>query len=91
MQRDLTVDEDGKISVLWGILAMEIQLGTWGQRTEEAFVAIRSALDSKLLASQLPLLEQRAWALHWALFVYFNSPSGVKPLCELFLSEKYDI
>ncbi len=39
--------------------------------------------------TQEGLLKKRAWLLHWALFIFFNHPSGREQLVEMFLSPVY--
>jgi translation initiation factor 3 subunit E len=41
-------------------------------------------------ATPLPMqLQQKAWLMHWALFVFFNHENGMNSLIDMFLNERY--
>merc|ERR1711922_128609 len=40
------------------------------------------------MANPLQALQQRAWLIHWSLFVFFNHPKGRDLIIELFLYQK---
>jgi PCI domain len=83
--------DDAMLHVLWGRLACEILVLDWPAAIT-ALDAVKTALESMASAQQLTALQalqQRTWLLHWSLFVYWNAPSGLEQLVELFLSEKY--
>lgn len=79
------------LHVLWGRLACEILVLDW-PAAAKAVEAVKTALESMVTSQRLTALQalqQRTWLLHWSLFVYWNVPSGVEQLVELFHSEKY--
>jgi translation initiation factor 3 subunit E len=84
-------DSIAMLHVLWGRLACEILVLDWAAALV-ALDAVKLALESMAAQSRLtPIqaLQQRTWLLHWSLFVYWNAPSGLEQLVDLFLSEKY--
>ncbi len=50
---------------------------------------IKEAIDNQTFAVPLQQLQQRAWLLHWALFVFFNHENGRNDLIDLFMSPPY--
>jgi len=86
-----TVDEK-MLQVLWGMLACQILVEDW-KAASVAMEAVQTALELLVQNKDLlPLqaLEERAWLLHWSLFVYWNEPkTGLEQLVDLFFSEKY--
>jgi hypothetical protein len=83
--------DSSMLHVLWGRLACEVLVLDWAAAIK-AMEAVKTALESMVSSHQLSALEalqQRTWLLHWSLFVYWNAPSGLEQLVDLFLSEKY--
>ncbi len=60
---------------LWGKLACEILTQNMVTAAED-LLRIVAGIESEEGASHSEKLGQRAWVLHWALFVYFNTPKG---------------
>lgn len=76
------------MAALWGKFAADVMAGSW----EEAN-ACRGDLATAVDRSSSPkhvTQAQRAWMLHWSLFVFFNrSGGGMEALVENFLLDPY--
>ena len=86
--RTLTNSPDDAFSALWGKLACEILLKKWDAAIED-INALREAIDARSSTSALMQLQQRAWLMHWALFVLVGHPSGPSLIIEIFLLDAY--
>jgi len=87
-------------SLLWGKLSCEILLENW-DGAYAALQAVRSSIEERAAAhssfvpaaqriTALQALTQRAWLLHWSLFVFWNDPKrGLDRIVDWFTSEKY--
>lgn len=84
--RVLSTDADKNFSALWGKLAAEILSEKWAEAEEDLSLLIEY-IDGRNNLDALQQLQQRAWLLHWSLFVYFNRPDGAEKLIELFLTK----
>ena len=87
----LKVVDEKLLQVLWGRLASEILIQDW-EAAAVAVEAVKTALEtlaSSQTLSPLQALQQRTWLLHWSLFVYWNEPTGLERLVDLFHSERY--
>ena len=74
------------LGALWGRLACRIVQAKWGESLEDLH-AVKEAIEIRSISS-VDQLRQRAWLMHWGLFVYMNRGSeGVEKLAYLF-SEK---
>jgi translation initiation factor 3 subunit E len=71
---------------LWGKLASEILMQKWDTALDD-LNRLKEYIEGQLGAfgSALEALQQRAWLLHWSLFVYFNHPKGKDLIIDLFL------
>jgi translation initiation factor 3 subunit E len=69
----------------WGILACEIMLGKY-QKAHDTIFALKSEIE--LVQDENEAVEQRAWLLHWSLFVLFNYPKR-ESLLDLYLNSLY--
>ncbi|XP_062506787.1 eukaryotic translation initiation factor 3 subunit E-like [Corticium candelabrum] len=78
-------DDKNTINTLWGKLASEILMQNWDVAYDD-MMRLKEVVDASS-ASPLQLLQQRAWLIHWSLFVFFNlAPAkGRESLIELFL------
>jgi translation initiation factor 3 subunit E len=84
------------LGALWGKLSCHILLCEWEQSLA-ALQACRAAIEARaaLPAAEggtppLAALQQRAWLLHWGLFVFWNnSRKGMDAIIDLFMSERY--
>ena len=87
----LKVVDEKLLQVLWGRLASEILIQDW-EAAAVAVEAVKTALETLAnnhTLSPLQALQQRTWLLHWSLFVYWNEPTGLERLVDLFHSERY--
>lgn len=71
---------------LWGRLACRIVQGRWGE-AGEALAAVKESIDLRT-GTPADQLKQRAYLLHWSLFVYLNQRDGIEALVDL-VSERY--
>eukprot|EP00162_Nutomonas_longa_P000342 comp10413_c0_seq1/m.12639 comp10413_c0_seq1/g.12639 ORF comp10413_c0_seq1/g.12639 comp10413_c0_seq1/m.12639 type:complete len:451 (-) comp10413_c0_seq1:79-1431(-) len=72
----------------WGRLAALVLSKQYEPAIEE-ISRIRDAIESRMFESAAAQLHQRAWLMHWALFIMFNHGNGKSAAIDLFLSEKY--
>ena len=61
---------------LWGKLACEILTQNMVSAAEDLFKIVAGIDAEDASVSHTLKLGQRAWVLHWALFVFFNTPKG---------------
>lgn len=74
------------LSALWGRLATLILTQEW-DKALDAFNKLRETIDGNAFGSALASLQQRAWLIHWSLFIFFNHQQGKEPLIETFLKK----
>lgn len=74
-------------SAQWGKLASEILQQNWEDAMEE-LERLKDNISSALHLSYSEILIQRAWLIHWGLFVYFNHPQGRDSIIDVFLHQK---
>merc|ERR1711871_188791 len=74
------------LGALWGRLACRILQASWEQSLQ-GFMAVKEAIENRNIAPQDQLF-QRAWLLHWSLFVFLNQRDGHDAHSD-FLSDKY--
>merc|ERR1712212_764796 len=81
------------MNALWGKLASEILMQNWETALEDVN-RIKEIIDSGGqvggmslggMGNPLQALQQRAWLIHWSLFVFFNHPKGRDHIIDLFL------
>lgn len=73
------------LGALWGKFAADIMAGSWddaNQARMDLGVAMDRSSSPKHVTQQ-----QRAWALHWSLFVCFHKSGGLDHLLEFFLQD----
>ena len=54
----------------------------------EDLLKLKELLDMDTFAPVGRQLQQRAWLMHWALFVFFNHENGMNALADLYLSDR---
>jgi len=81
---------------MWGILAAAICGGADGAKLRGAFKTVREKIDQKaqiFIGTAGPrgrgLLQERAWLLHWSLFVFFDSEEGLDEMTDLMMQDAY--
>merc|ERR1719233_2797742 len=84
------------MNALWGKLASEILMQNWDTALEDVN-RIKEIIDTGGqvggmslggMGNPLQALQQRAWLIHWSLFVFFNHPKGSDHIIDLFLFQK---
>ncbi len=76
------------LGALWGKFAADIMAGNW-EDANTCRMDVSSALDRSSSPKHVTQA-QRAWALHWSLFVFFCRPAGsggMESLVEYFLMD----
>jgi len=80
-------DHSMHLSALWGDIANCIQLMDDDSKTNESFERavttmndLKDTIEKSKEENPLKTLQQRAWLLHWALFIYFSKPAKVNQL-----------
>lgn len=73
------------LNALWGKLASEILLTNW-ENARDDFMKLKAHIDSGPFETELELLQQRAWLIHWSLFVFHNHPKGRDDIIDLLLN-----
>ena len=86
--RTLSSDAAQCTQALWGQLASCALMQRWAEALL-VLQTLKEHVDAKNTASPAEQLNQRAWLLHWALFVYFNLADGANMLVDLAFQEKY--
>jgi len=86
--RQLTTNPDEAFSAMWGKLACEILMGNWDQALED-INALKEAIEARGNTPAVMLLQQRAWLMHWSLFLLGNHPNGKNIVVDLFFQERY--
>ena len=79
------VQSSSFVGALWGRLACRILQASWENSVTD-FVAVKDAIESRSI-TPVDQLFQRAWLLHWSLFVFMNQRDGFDS-CGDFFAEK---
>lgn len=84
----ITHNDKNYLNNLWGRLACQILMQKWDHALED-FNRLKEYIDSyPFFATQLHLLQQRTWLIHWSLFIFFNHAQGRDMLIDMFLEKK---
>ncbi|VDD91466.1 unnamed protein product [Enterobius vermicularis] len=75
------------LNALYGKLASEILLQEWTHAKDD-LTKLRAYIDFNPFDTELEAVNQRAWLMHWALFVYFNYPKGRDEIIEMCLNQQ---
>ncbi|VDK52513.1 unnamed protein product [Anisakis simplex] len=75
------------LNALYGKLASEILLQEWTHAKDD-LTKLRAYVDFNPFDTELESVQQRAWLMHWALFVYFNFPKGRDEIIEMCLNQQ---
>lgn len=78
-------DDPRAMPSLWGKLACGILMQEWDAAFED-LQRLREAIDTNQSQTQLQILQQRTWLIHWSLFVFFNHSKGRDAIIEMFLN-----
>jgi len=93
--RMLTTNPDDAFSALWGKLASDILLAATAGRAQkwdealETLLSLKEAIEQRGSTPPAMQLQQRAWLMHWALFLLGNHSSGRTVVADLMMQEKY--
>lgn len=74
------------LGALWGRLACRILQANWDASLQDV-TAVKEAIESRSI-TPVDQIRQRAWLMHWGLFVYMNHRDGTDALVD-FYAEKY--
>lgn len=84
----ITHNDKNYLNNLWGRLACQILMQKWDHALED-FNRLKEYIDNyPFFATQLHLLQQRTWLIHWSLFIFFNHAQGRDMLIDMFLEKK---
>lgn len=81
-----TTTQSSHQGALWGKLACRIVQAKWEDSVSD-LTAVKESIEVRHV-NQMDQLRQRAWLMHWSLFVYLNQRDGIEALVDLF-SERY--
>jgi len=84
--RALSQNLERNFAALWGKFAAEILKQNWSAALED-MKRLKEAIESKSFSSPVLQLQQRAWLIHWSLFVFFNHPDGKSEIIDLFFQD----
>jgi len=76
-------------AVMWGKLACELLQNTQYAKAHEDILKLKEYIDGQLFLKPLELLQQRAWLMHWCLFLVFFHPESYDSMIEILYSQKY--
>jgi translation initiation factor 3 subunit E len=77
--------QERSLQALWGRFAANILVCLWDDASKDLQLLIGAVRQSQ--QSDLQVVQQRAWLLHWALFIFANHPQGRTAMIDLFMSE----
>jgi len=86
--RTLSTHPERNISALWGKVAADVLLQDFDTAMDD-LLKLKELLDLDTFAPVAKQLQQKAWLMHWALFVFFNHENGLNALIDLFLQDRY--
>lgn len=72
------------VDSMWGKLASEILLQNWDEARED-LGRLRALIENNPFETDPELQNQRAWWIHWSLFVFFNHPKGRDDIIDMLL------
>lgn len=76
------------LQALWGKFAGEILCLMWDEANKDLHQLLGAIRQSH--QTDLQVMQQRAWLLHWSLWVFANHPNGRDTLIEFFMSDSGD-
>lgn len=84
----LCADGERCESALWGKFAADILLQNWSAALDD-MNRLRDAVENNSSSSAFVKMKQRAWLLHYALYVFFNHPNGRNLIVDVLFQERY--
>lgn len=85
--RLLTRDEEKAFQALWGKCAAEILMVN-AETALNDLNALKESIDLRTFVPAATQIQQRAWIIHWALFIFFNIPNGQNLMIDFLLQDK---
>ena len=86
--RTLSTHPDRVIGALWGKVATDVLLQDFDTAMDD-LLKLKELLELDTFAPVTRQLQQKAWLMHWSLFVFFNHENGMNALIDLFLQDRY--
>ncbi|GAB4815184.1 hypothetical protein N2152v2_002230 [Parachlorella kessleri] len=86
--RTLSTNPERNVGAMWGKVAADILLQDFDTAMED-LLKLKEALDLDTFAPVAKQLQQKAWLMHWSLFVFFNHENGLNALIDLFMQDRY--
>ncbi|EFN52550.1 hypothetical protein CHLNCDRAFT_138996 [Chlorella variabilis] len=86
--RTLSTHPERTIASLWGKVAADVLLQEFGSAMDD-ILKLKEMLDVDTFAPVAKQLQQKAWLMHWSLFVFFNHENGLNALIDLFMQDRY--
>jgi translation initiation factor 3 subunit E len=86
--RTLSTHQTRNIQALWGKLASDVLLQDWDAAMDDV-LKLKDSLEGDTFSPVAKQLQQKAWLMHWALFVFFNHENGMNALVDMFLTDRY--
>ena len=86
--RLLSTNPDDVFSAQWGKLSCEILMTNWDQALED-INTLKELIESRPNTPAVMQLQQRAWLMHWSLFLLGNHPNGRYVFADLCFQERY--
>ncbi|KAL4421607.1 hypothetical protein ABPG75_010898 [Micractinium tetrahymenae] len=86
--RTLSTNPERTVSSLWGKVAADILLQEFGPAMDD-ILKLKEMIDVDTFAPVAKQLQQKAWLMHWSLFVFFNHENGLNALIDLFMQDRY--
>jgi translation initiation factor 3 subunit E len=74
------------LHAVWGKFASEILCQNW-EMARNDFMQLKSFIDGNTFETELELLQNRAWLIHWSLYVFHNHPKGRDDIIDNFLKD----
>ena len=79
------VHQERCLQALWGRFAAQILTLSWDAAKESQLQLVAAIRHSN--QPDVQVVQQRAWLLHWSLFMYANVPNGRDALVDFFLAD----
>jgi len=75
------------LNAMWGKLASEILLQHW-EVAKDDLAKLKAYIDNNPFESELELLQNRAWLIHWNLWIAFNFDKGRDEIIDMCLNNQ---
>ena len=85
--RLLSTHPERSIGALWGKVAADILLQDFETAMDD-ILKLKELLDVDTFTPVAKQLQQKAWLMHWSLFIFFNHENGMNALIDLFMQDR---